>query len=189
VSDRATINRAERDDIGVMPNDPLVDLAARAAETPAEKPMQPAVLKYVTPDRFRFRTTPGHRNTAIVLRVPEVTFDLDKNVRLKQNFERWAKRTFGKDFLKILKVDGEIAEILGTPIIKFRPLPGKQEATYETGSPEVAAYIRMRIKEPDHSMIYEDVKPMAVDINGETIYVVPADPTSRARMAAHAAGS
>jgi len=189
VSDRATINRAERDDIGIMPDDPLVDLAERAAQTPPERKLEPAALRYVAPDRFRFRTQPGLRSTSIVLRVPEVTFDLDKNVRIKKNWERWAKRTFGPDFKKVLKVDEVIAEKTGETVIKFRPLPGRMEATYETGDPEIAAYIRMRIQEPAHAMIYEDVKPMAVEINGETVYVVQADPTSRARMAAHAAGS
>jgi hypothetical protein len=46
----------------------------------------------------------------------------------------------------------------------------------------------MRIKEPNYvGVVYEDVQAMAVEIDGRTAYMVPADAESRAIVAAHAA--
>jgi hypothetical protein len=205
MTDRQTITRAAQADIGVMPNDPLVNIEQRNAETPPEVPVEPVKLPYVRPDTYRFRTTVGHRNTEIRLRVPEVIGDVDRDVKMKKAFEKWAARTLGGDpdpqkdrkltaaqrlsnALKVLKVDAELHERTQLDAFKFRPIPRRQEATFETTDPEIAAYIRLRITEPQYvGKVYEDVKPLAVELNGETVYVVPADNESRTRMAAYAA--
>jgi hypothetical protein len=197
----ATIDQANKDDIGLMPDDPMLgEIIARNAETPPEIPVRPATLAYVRPDNFRFRTNVGHRNTEIRLRIPEETGDLDRDVKLKKAFEKWAAREHGGDdkklphakrlsiALKALQMDKELWESENIDAFKFRPIPGRQEATFETKDPRIAAYIRMRIKEPNYvGVVYEDVQAMAVEIDGRTAYMVPADAESRAIVAAHAA--
>jgi hypothetical protein len=197
----ATINQANKDDIGLMPDDPMLEeIILRNAETPPEIPVRPATLAYVRPDSYRFRTNVGHRNTEIRLRIAEETGDLDRDVKLKKAFEKWAAREHGGEdkkvphakrlstALKVLQVDRELWESENIDAFKFRPIPGRQEATFETKDPRIAAYIRMRIKEPNYvGVIYEDVQAMAVEIDGRTAYMVPADAESRAIVAAHAA--
>lgn len=155
-----------------------------------EKPVpeqQPAKLDPPKPGVYRFRTRPGYRQTAIRLRIRQEYDDLDKDVKWKKVWERNAKRVHGDDWKQKLKLDIELYE-RGLSQFLFRPVPGKHEATFETTDAKIAAYIRSRITEPDYvNVVYEEVAPMAVEINGETVYVVPADPQSRAKMAAAAA--
>jgi hypothetical protein len=196
----ATINQANKDDIGLMPDDPMLgEIILRNAETPPEVPVKAASLAYVRPDSYRFRTNVGHRNTEIRLRIAQETGDFDKDILYKKAFEKWAARELGDKnekthqkrlnaALKVLQVDRDLWESENVDAFKFRPIPGRQEATYETKDPRIAAYIRMRIKEPEYvGVIYEDVQAMAVEIDGRTAYMVPADAESRAIVAAHAA--
>lgn len=166
-------------------------LAAMMAEDDRNTNVVPLVPRKLSPPpagSFLFRTKPGIRSTAITLRLYHEKEDLDANVKAKKAWERWAKRQFGPKFKDALALDRKLYEEHGLTRITFRPVPGAQEASYTTRDPEIAAYIRMRIKEPDlAALIYEEVAPMLVEINGQAVYVVPADDAARQAMAAAAA--
>jgi hypothetical protein len=162
------------------------------AEAKPEKPYRRVPLQPV-PGSFLFRTK-GVRQTSIKLRVfePNPKYDDDQNRKYKNNWERNYKNVLGPDWKKQLEVDRKLFDDHGFEYINFRPVPGDgaQEATYVTRDPQIAAYIRMRIKAPDlAAIIYEEVGPtMAQLANGEWVEVLPASDTARQAMAAAAAG-
>jgi hypothetical protein len=162
------------------------------AEAKPEKPYRRVPLQPV-PGSFLFRTK-GVRQTSIKLRVfePNPKYDDDQNRKYKNNWERNYKNVLGPDWKKQLEVDRKLFDDHGFEYINFRPVPGDgaQEATYVTRDPQIAAYIRMRIKAPDlAAIIYEEVGPtMAQLANGEWVEVLPASDTARQTMAAAAAG-
>jgi hypothetical protein len=162
------------------------------AEAKPEKPYRRVPLQPV-PGSFLFRTK-GVRQTSIKLRVfePNPKYDDDQNRKYKNNWERNYKNVLGADWKKQLEVDRKLFDDHGFEYINFRPVPGDgaQEATYVTRDPQIAAYIRMRIKAPDlAAIIYEEVGPtMAQLANGEWVEVLPASDTARQTMAAAAAG-
>jgi hypothetical protein len=172
------------------------------AEAKPEKPYRRVPLQPV-PGSFLFRTK-GVRQTSIKLRVfePNPKYDDDDNRKYKNNWERNAQNVWGKRDKKtdkitvrwqdVLAIDKKLYENHGFEYINFRPVPGEgaQEATYVTRDPEIAAYIRLRIQEPDlAAIIYEEVGPtMAQLANGEWVEVLPASDTARQTMAAAAAG-
>ena len=176
-----------REPTGAVPGDPIAEMMREDASRLREVVAQPAKLTTPTPGSYRFRTRPGYRNTQIILRVFLPKDDTDENVKWQKRWERNAKRVWGPDWKQVLKVDRELWEDKGIDKIEFRPIPGVQECTYVTRDKKIAAYIRQRISEPDHGHIYEEVAPMAVEIDGTTVYVVPADDQARQAMAAAAA--
>lgn len=192
----ADVREAQKRDVDVhqatggVAGDPIAMMlqGQNAEDTPiAER--RSVRMEPVKAGSYRFRTKPGYRQTLITLRVCQEYDDLDKNVKWKKTWERNAKRVYGDNWKQVLKPDADLFDRLGIRTITFRPVPGQMEASFETSDGKLAAYIRQRITEPDYlGIIYEEVAPMAVEINGETVYVVPADDQSRAKMAAAAAG-
>jgi hypothetical protein len=160
--------------------------------TAGEKPVPAraaSALTYIRPGEYRFRTRPGYRNTAIKLRIYERDGDDIVQGKNKERFKKWAKRQ-GLDLVKDLKVDEEIYDLLGDPYIQFRPVRGQMEATYTTKNQTVAAYIRGRIAAGEfRDVIYEDVRPIEVEIDGVKQLFVPANDQAREAVAfAQAAG-
>ena len=175
-------------------------MAEQAAEAGPEKPLKPVRLEPPAQGSFRFRTKPGLGLTSIRLRVflPNPRYNDDQNRQYKNNWERNSERVWGKPdrygkptmkWREVLEPDKRLWERLGIETIEFRRIPGTQEASFQTRDPELAAYVRMRITEPDLSMIYEEVGPtMAQLASGEWVEVLPATDAARQQMAAAAAG-
>ena len=174
---------------GTHRDDPIAQLMREQQATEkAVPPTPPVQLAPPKPGVYRFRTKVGYRQMVIPLRLRMEYDDLDKDVKWKKVWERNAKRVHGDDWKQKLKADNDLFDREGIRQILFRPVPNRQEATFETTNPKIAAYIRSRISDPDYiGIVYEEVAPMAVEIDGETVYVIPADPQSRAKMAAAAA--
>lgn len=186
----AQMRAAQRGEANV-PGDPMVAMQLEEiADSKPEVPVKPAKLDPPAQGSFRFRTKVGLRQTAITLRLFKEKDDLDDNVKWRKVWERNAKRVWGDNWKDVLKIDRDLFENEGLDRIEFRPIPGAMEASYQTRNRQIAAYIRQRIKEPEfHGLIYEEVAPVQVEINGELVYVVPADDKARQAMAAAAAGA
>lgn len=177
-------------------------LAAQAAAAPPEVAKQPVALKPVGDYEWRFRTTPGRNSTAVRLSIPVETDDADENVKRKNKYKRWLDRQIkqgridksevGKDGL--LKADKAVFDLTGEYSLIFKPVrqaDGRRamEAQLVTKEKLIADYMRGRLTRGDFAgEIYEDVRPVAVEINGQTVYMMPADDTARQAMAAAAAG-
>ena len=174
---------------GVIPGDPVaMSMARDDAESKAVPEVKPVKLDPPSAGSFRFRTRVGLRQTVIPLRLFKEKEDMDENVKWKKVWERNAKRVWGDDWKTVLKIDRDLFEAEGIDQIMFRPIPGSMEASFQTRNRKIAAYVRQRIIEPEFAgIIYEEVAPMAVEINGEMVYVVPADDKARQAMAAAAA--
>jgi hypothetical protein len=175
-------------------------LAAQAAADGPEPVISPAALPLVAETDWRFRTYPGRASATIALRIPVESDDIDDNVKRKNKYKRWLDRQvtqgkidrseIGKDGL--LKADKAVFDLTGEYHIHFRPVRvgGKRamEAQYTTDQKVIADYIRSRLMRGEFAgEIYEDVRPMTVEVGGQRIQVMPADETARKAMAAAAA--
>lgn len=154
----------------------------RSAEKAVPAAM-PSPLTYIRPGEFRFRTRPGYRNTSIKLRIYERSDDNLVLTKNKDRFKKWAKRQ-KLDLTKDLKIDEEVYDILGEPYIHFRPVRGQMEATYTTKDATVAAYIRGRLARGEfRDAIYEDVRPVEIEIDGVKQLFIPANDQAREAVA------
>lgn len=176
-------------------------LAAQAAADEPEVPKTPVALPYVDDHEWRFRTYPGLGSAAIKLNIPVESDDMDDYLLRKNKNKRWLDRKIkqgrydrtdvGKD--GFLKADKAVFDLLGEYHLNFKPVTkdGKRqmEAQYVTREKVVADYIRGRLANGEFAgEIYEDVRPIEVEVNGQRIRVVPADESARVAMAAAAAG-
>jgi hypothetical protein len=188
------------------PNQPFTEmtdlLAAQAASAEPELLKVPVALKALGAHEWRFRTTPGRNGASIRLDIPVESDDTDDNLKRKNKYKRWLDRQvnqgrirkdeIGKDGL--LRADKAVFDLLGEYTLIFTPVrqPGGRramEAQYVTHEKVIADYIRGRLNRGDFAgEIYEEVRPVAVEINGQTVYMMPADDTARQAMAAAAAG-
>ncbi len=175
------------------PGDPSGEFLGMVSELrSSEKAMPqrtPTPLTYIRPGEFRFRTRPGYRNTAIKLRIQEFKDDDIENQKARDRWKKNAKRN-GWELKELEQWDLKVYEITGEPYIQFRPVRGEQEATFTTKDEIVAAYIRRRIAAGEfRGVIYEDVRPVEIEINGEKQLFVPANDAAREAVAfAQAAG-
>lgn len=161
------------------------DLRASTKVTPTPMPVK---LAYLAPDEFRFRTRTGYRNTAIKLRIYERNADDLVDAKNKDRFKKWAKRQ-GLDYVKDLKVDEDVYAQIGEPYIQFKPVRGVAEATYTTKDAFIASYIRKRIATGEfRDVIYEDVRPVEIEINGVKGLFAPIDDATREALAYAQAG-
>ena len=160
-------------------------------EAKPEKPYKPVAMKPAEGSwLFRARV----RQTSIPLRVyqPNPRYNDDQNRQYKNNWERNSRTVWGPDWKKRLEIDKKLFDERGIERIDFRAMmgAGRQEASFATRDPELAAYIRLRIQEPDlAAIIYEEVGDVWATLdNGERVLVNPANDQSRQTMAAAAAG-
>jgi hypothetical protein len=177
-------------------------LAAQAGSAEPEQLKTPVALKALADHEWRFRTKPGLNGATIRLDIPVESDDTDDNLKRKNKYKRWLDRQVnqkridrsevGKDGL--LKADKAVFDLLGEYNLIFTGvrLPGGRramEAQYVTKEKVIADYIRGRLNRGDFAgEIYEEVRPVAVEINGQTVYMMPADDNARQAMAAAAAG-
>jgi hypothetical protein len=175
---------------------------AQAAASEPDVPKQPVVLKPIGEHQWRFRTMPGRGSCSVRLDIPVELDDVDDYLKRKNKYKRWldrqikqgriAKEEVGKD--GFLKADKAVFDLLGEYTLFFTPVraPGGRramEAEYVTKDKLIADYLRGRLNRGDFAgEIYEDVRPMTVEINGQHIQVMPADDNARQAMAAAAAG-
>lgn len=134
---------------------------------------------------FRFRTKTGYRDTAIKLRIYERSDDKVKDGENKQRFRNWASRK-GLDLKDLEKWDEAVYKRTGEPYIKFRPVSDARvrEATFATKDPFIAEYIRRRIAAGEfRDMIYEEVRPVEMVVNGVLGRFIPADSATREAVA------
>lgn len=159
------------------------------AETKAPKERVPAAMVHIREGEFRFRTRPGYRNTAIKLRIPEHSDDDIINGKNRDRWKKWARRN-NIELKELEQWDIKVYDLIGEPYIYFRPVRGEQEASYVTTNALVASYIRKRIAAGDFgNVIYEDVAPIEIEINGVKQLFVPANDKAREAVAFAQAGS
>jgi hypothetical protein len=191
------------------PNQPFTEmtdlLAAQAASAEPELLKVPVALKALGAHEWRFRTTPGRNGASIRLDIPVESDDTDDNLKRKNKYKRWLdrqvkqgridkKEVVNKDGFYGLKADKDVYDLTGEYVLIFTPVrqPGGRramEAQYVTHEKVIADYIRGRLNRGDFAgEIYEEVRPVAVEINGQTVYMMPADDNARQAMAAAAAG-
>lgn len=202
--DLGTDHLSSNPNIAPRPGQPFTalaeQLAAQAAADGPEQAKAPAVLPLVAETEWRFRTYPGRPSASVALRIPIESDDVDDNVKRKNKYKRWLDRQItqgkidrsevGKDGL--LKADKAVFDLTGEYHIHFRGVRvgGKRamEAQFTTDKKVIADYLRSRLMKGEFAgEIYEDVRPMTVEIDGQRIQVVPADDTARKAMAAAAA--
>lgn len=174
-------------------SDPSGQFNGMVAElTAAEKPVAqkgPVALDYIRPGEFRFRTKPGFRNTAIKLRIQEFKDDDIENQKSRDRWKKNAKRN-GWELKDLERWDLKVYDILGEAYIQFRPVRGQMEATYTTKDEFVASYIRMRIANGDYrDIVYEDVRPVEIEVNGTKQLFIPANDAAREALAFAQAGA
>lgn len=159
--------------------DPVADLLmAQLADpslNPASAPWGTATLEPTT--GFRFRSKPGNRLIQITIPVP---VPMDDDVAMAKQHKVYARMFKGRE--QELNDLTELAADLGTRVISFKEVPGKFECHLDTDDPRVAAYVRGSGPFRE-GRIYEELAPMTVTVNGQTINVMPADDAARQTLA------
>jgi hypothetical protein len=178
----AGIQAAQREDVGPQPNDDPVAalLVSQLADPSVNVPEKPWGIAALEPTQgFRFRSKPGFRKPCLTIQVPQDYGDDEK--KSKHQDKMFARKYAGReDELIALQ---ELVDDLGTRIVEFKPVPGKFEAYLDTDDPRLAAFIRSS-QEFAEGRIYEELAPMTVTVNGQTIQVVPANNDARQALAA-----
>jgi hypothetical protein len=188
----------------------MTDLLAAQAAAALPEVKRPIQLVPIPSGAWRFVTKDELAGATVTLRLPHLTDDVDDNVRRKNIYKRWLDRMIkqteegrrsvglihrtdvGKDGM--LKADKAVFDLTGEYSLSFKPARDKDGrrrkiAEFITRDKVIADYIRLRLSRGEFAgEIFEDVRPMEVEINGQVISVMPADDNARQAMAAAAAG-
>ena len=178
-----------------------MQMAQAAAEEP-EVPKAPVPLPPVGKHAWRFRTAVGNSSFQIRLDIPVDSDDRDENVKRINRVKGWTQRQVDKGRFRrdevgkdgLLKADQAVHKITGEYTLVFTPVKNKEgrramEAEYVTSNKVIADYIRNRLNRGDFpGVVYEEVQPVMVEINGKQVLMSPFDETARLAMAAAAAG-
>ncbi len=186
------IQRATREDEGVrgvmsdpargVIGDPVTDMYMQQLADPSiNKPVEPfqsvPTFDLGLTGEYKFISKPGFRLVALNIPVPEYTDDEKWAEKQEKIYERrFRGRADQLDF------NLQVVDELGETIIKFKPLPGKFQCTYDTSSDLVARYIRGS-QEFAEGRITEIQPPMTVRIDGVDVEVVPANQEARLNLA------
>lgn len=175
------IQAAQREDVGPQPNDdPVAALLMQQLGDPSvNAPEKPWGIAALEPTQgFRFRSKVGFRKPCLTIQVPQDYGDDEK--KIKHQDKMFARKYAGReDVLPDLQI---LVEELGSRIVEFKPVPGKFEAYLDTDNPRLAAFIRST-PEFAEGRIYEELAPMTITVNGQTIQVVPANNEARQALA------
>lgn len=180
------IQAAQREDVGPQPKDDPVAalLMEQLADPSVNVPEKPWGIASLEPAQgFRFRSKVGYRKPCLTIQVPQDYGDDEKKAKHQ---DRMFARTYrGRE--QELTDRQVLVDELGSRIVEFRPVNGKFEAYLDTDNPRLAAFIRST-PEFAEGRIYEELAPMTVTVNGQTIQVVPANNDARQALAAANAG-
>lgn len=153
---------------------------ANLKEQPAERA---AVLLPLQEGRWRFRTHAKleRKTFAVKLRLPQAMPESPKYDMYYRSYLGWINRMVKSGQIdktelknqseKLLKADLEVRDRIGKFRIVFSRIRGRRECMWETDDKVLADYMRMRINRGDLPEIYEETRPLTLQLDGRDVRV------------------